>query len=135
MASSTLIILFSKMLKFSKIISSKSKNIAKENSEYFRIFHLLRWIFQNYLIIWQTCVEMAKVLHVFFFTYSFYFFINYPKWIEDWGTTIYTCLNNWRSLGWWQLFVCAKHQSLIVLTLCTLCVKVFPWTFIDNDKI
>jgi hypothetical protein len=30
----TLIILFSEMLKFSKIISSKSKNIVKDNSEY-----------------------------------------------------------------------------------------------------
>jgi hypothetical protein len=27
--------IFSKMLKFSKIISSKSKNIVKENDEYF----------------------------------------------------------------------------------------------------
>jgi hypothetical protein len=41
LASSTLIILFSKMLKFSKIISSKSKNIMKENSEYLKIFRLL----------------------------------------------------------------------------------------------
>jgi hypothetical protein len=39
MANSTLIILFSEMLKISKIISSKSKNIVKENSEYLRIFH------------------------------------------------------------------------------------------------
>jgi hypothetical protein len=40
LANSTLIILFAEMLKFSKIISSKSKNIMKDNSEYFRIFHL-----------------------------------------------------------------------------------------------
>jgi hypothetical protein len=33
----TLIILIS------KIISSKSKNIVKENSEYLGIFHLLKW--------------------------------------------------------------------------------------------
>ncbi len=43
----TLTILFSKMLKFSKIISSKSKNMVKDNSEYFGIFYLLKWIFQN----------------------------------------------------------------------------------------
>jgi hypothetical protein len=34
LASLTLIILFSKMLKFSKIISSKSESIVKENNEY-----------------------------------------------------------------------------------------------------
>jgi hypothetical protein len=50
------------MLKFSKIISSKSKSIVKEDSEYIRIFHLLKWMFLNQLIIWRTCVEMAKVL-------------------------------------------------------------------------
>jgi hypothetical protein len=58
----TLIILFSEMLKFSKINSSKSKNIVKDNSEYFGIFYLLKRIFQNQLIIRQTSVEMAKVL-------------------------------------------------------------------------
>jgi hypothetical protein len=41
LANLTLILLFSKMLKFSKIISSKSKNILKENREYLGIFHLL----------------------------------------------------------------------------------------------
>jgi hypothetical protein len=51
------------MLKFSKIISSKSKNIVKENSEYLGIFYLLKLIFLiNYLFIWWICVEMAKVL-------------------------------------------------------------------------
>jgi hypothetical protein len=40
--SSTLVILFSKMLKFSKIISSKSKSIVKKNNEYLKIFHLLK---------------------------------------------------------------------------------------------
>jgi hypothetical protein len=39
---STLIILFSKMLKRSKMISSRSKNIVKENSGYLRIFHSLK---------------------------------------------------------------------------------------------
>jgi len=59
----SLIILFSKMLKFSKIISSKSKNIVKENSEYLGIFYLLKLIFLIiYLFIWWICVEMAKVL-------------------------------------------------------------------------
>ncbi len=33
------------MLKFSKIISSKSKDIVKENSGYLTIFHLLKWMF------------------------------------------------------------------------------------------
>jgi acyl CoA:acetate/3-ketoacid CoA transferase beta subunit len=42
LANSTLIILFSKMWNFSKIISFKSKNIVKENIEYLRIFHLLK---------------------------------------------------------------------------------------------
>jgi hypothetical protein len=30
-----------------QIISFKSKNIVKDNSEYLGIFHLLKWIFQN----------------------------------------------------------------------------------------
>ncbi len=47
LASSTLIILFSEMLKFSKTISFESKNIVKENSEYLGIFHFLKWMFQN----------------------------------------------------------------------------------------
>jgi hypothetical protein len=42
LAISTLLILFSEMLKFSKIISSKSKNIVKDTSEYLGIFHLLK---------------------------------------------------------------------------------------------
>jgi len=52
LATSTLIILFTKMLKISKTISSKSKNIVEENSEYLGIFHLLKWIFKiiNYSI-------------------------------------------------------------------------------------
>jgi hypothetical protein len=47
LANLTLIILFLKMLKFSKNISSKSKNIVKENSEYLGIFHFLKLFFQN----------------------------------------------------------------------------------------
>jgi hypothetical protein len=48
LANLTLIILFSEMLKFSKIIASKSKiYIVKENSEYSRTFHLLKWMSQN----------------------------------------------------------------------------------------
>jgi len=35
------------MLNFLKIISSKSKNIVKENSEYLEVFYLLKWMFQN----------------------------------------------------------------------------------------
>jgi hypothetical protein len=46
LASLTLIILFSEMLKISKIISSKSKNILKENSEYLRIFHIFNECFK-----------------------------------------------------------------------------------------
>jgi hypothetical protein len=42
LASSTLIILFSEMLKILKIISSKSKNIVKDNSEHLGIFYLLK---------------------------------------------------------------------------------------------
>jgi len=43
LANLTLIILFSEMLKFSKIISSKSKiYIVKQNSGYLGIFHLLK---------------------------------------------------------------------------------------------
>jgi len=42
LTNSTLIILFSEMLKFSKIISSKSENIVKQNNGYLRIFHLLK---------------------------------------------------------------------------------------------
>jgi hypothetical protein len=35
------------MLNFLKIISSKWKNIVKENSEYLEVFYLLKWMFQN----------------------------------------------------------------------------------------
>jgi hypothetical protein len=42
LANSTLIILCSEMLNFLKIISSKSQNIVKDNSEYLGIFHLLK---------------------------------------------------------------------------------------------
>jgi hypothetical protein len=42
LANLTLIKLFFEMLKFSKIISSKSKTIVKDNNEYLRIFHLLK---------------------------------------------------------------------------------------------
>jgi hypothetical protein len=38
LANSTLIILFSEMLKFSKLIFSKSKNVLKGNREYLKIF-------------------------------------------------------------------------------------------------
>jgi hypothetical protein len=47
LAESTLIILFSELLKFSQISSSKSKNIVKDNTQYLGTFHLLKWIFQN----------------------------------------------------------------------------------------
>ncbi len=50
------------MLKFWKIIYSKWKEIVKDNSESLGISPLLKWIFENELIIWQTCVEMAKVV-------------------------------------------------------------------------
>ncbi len=40
LANSTLIILFSEMLKFSKIIGSKSKDIVKENEEYLGIYSI-----------------------------------------------------------------------------------------------
>ncbi len=39
---STLIILFSEMLKFSNFISFKSKNIVKDNCEYLGVFYLLK---------------------------------------------------------------------------------------------
>jgi len=42
MANLTLIIFFFEILKFSKIIASKSKNILKNNSEYLETFHLLK---------------------------------------------------------------------------------------------
>jgi len=47
LANLTLIILFSELFKFSKIISSKSKNIVKDNNEYLKIFQFLKWKFQN----------------------------------------------------------------------------------------
>jgi hypothetical protein len=47
LANSTLIILFSEMLKFSKIISSELKNIVKDNGKYLGILHLFKWIFQT----------------------------------------------------------------------------------------
>jgi hypothetical protein len=66
LTNSTLIMLFWKLLKFSKNISSELKNVVKNNNEYLRIFDLLKWKFQNYLIIWQTCVEMAKVYDIYY---------------------------------------------------------------------
>jgi hypothetical protein len=42
LANLILIILFLEMSKISKNVSSKSKNIVKENSEYLRIFHFLK---------------------------------------------------------------------------------------------
>jgi hypothetical protein len=47
LANTTLIILFSEMLKFAKNISSKSKIIVKDNNEYLGIFYLLKWKFQK----------------------------------------------------------------------------------------
>ncbi len=47
LANSTLIILFSEMLKISKIISSKSKNIVKDNSEYLGIFYFVEMNFSK----------------------------------------------------------------------------------------
>ncbi len=47
LANSTLIILFFEIFKIFKIISSNSKNIVKDNSEYLGIFHLLKWMFQK----------------------------------------------------------------------------------------
>jgi hypothetical protein len=47
LANSTLIILFSEMLKFSKIIFFQIKKCMKDNSEYLGIFHLLKRVFQN----------------------------------------------------------------------------------------
>jgi len=35
------------MLKFNKTISSKSKNIVKENNEYLGIFHLMKMNFSK----------------------------------------------------------------------------------------
>jgi hypothetical protein len=42
LANLTLITLFSEILKISKIISSKLKNIVKDNNEYLGISHLLK---------------------------------------------------------------------------------------------
>jgi hypothetical protein len=42
LANATLILLFSEVLKISNFTSSKSKNIVNDNSEYLRIFHLLK---------------------------------------------------------------------------------------------
>jgi hypothetical protein len=48
LANSTILILFSEMLKFSrKLFLPNQKNIVKENSGYWRIFHLVKWMFQK----------------------------------------------------------------------------------------
>jgi len=52
-----LIILFSEFSNFQKLFLWNQKN-----SEYLRIFNVLKWIFQNSLTFRCTCVEMAKVL-------------------------------------------------------------------------
>ncbi len=78
LASWRLIMLFSEMLKFSKIISSKSKNILWRKivniqeysicwNECFKINLLFIYLF-IYLFIRQTCVEMVKVLRYFMLT-------------------------------------------------------------------
>jgi hypothetical protein len=58
---------FFKCWNFQKFISSKSKNIVKDTSEYLGILHLLKWIFFkliNYLT--DMCwIEMAKVVRIF----------------------------------------------------------------------
>jgi hypothetical protein len=56
LANLTLIILFSEMLKFSKIISSKSKNIVKENSEYLRIFKNISFVEMKVLKLIIICL-------------------------------------------------------------------------------
>ncbi len=63
LANSTLIIIIFKNDEiFENYFSQIKKNIVKDNSEYFGIFHLLKWKFQNSIVIWHACVEMAKVL-------------------------------------------------------------------------
>jgi hypothetical protein len=54
------------MLKF---ISCKSENIVKENIESLVILHLLKWIFENQLIIQQQ--HLLKLLRYSYITYLF----------------------------------------------------------------
>jgi hypothetical protein len=62
-ATSTLTILFVKMLKFSKKKNLKKKKFVKEIKKSFGIFYLSPWNFQKKLIIQQTfCCEVALVL-------------------------------------------------------------------------
>jgi hypothetical protein len=63
LANSTLInyIIF-KNVEIFKNYFFQSKSIVKDNIEYLRTFHLLKWFFQNCLIIRWAGVEMAKVL-------------------------------------------------------------------------
>ncbi len=73
LANLTLIILFSKMLKFSNFISSKSKNIFKNNSEYLGIFHLLKWNFQARLVdCWHLLASIGFSLgcNVYFYVFN-----------------------------------------------------------------
>ncbi len=74
LANLTLIILLSRMLKFSEIISSKSKNIVKKNSEYLGIFSkMLKFPKQSQSLItslgWWKCSWMCT-LHPGQFSYS-----------------------------------------------------------------
>jgi hypothetical protein len=53
------------MLKISKIISSKSKNIVKENSGYLRIFHLnisnFNKLFNGHVLKWSRYYNSANL--------------------------------------------------------------------------
>ncbi len=68
LASSTLIILFSEMLKLSKNISFKSENIVKENNEYLEILDLLKmdvskliiYLFNGHVLKWARYYGMSK---------------------------------------------------------------------------
>jgi hypothetical protein len=82
LANSTLIILFSKMLKFSNFISFKSKNILKDNSEYLGIFHLLKWIWDI-----GSLVLKPRVYHLIFIapTIAHIFFIGMCARIRHWN--------------------------------------------------
>jgi hypothetical protein len=70
------------MLKFSKIISFKSKNIVKDNNEYLGIFHLLKWIWDI-----EFLVSKPRVYYLIFMAWivAHIFFIGMGARISHWN--------------------------------------------------
>jgi len=61
-----------------KKYSFQIKNIVKDNSEYLRIFHLLKWVFQNYLFIYLMDMCWNGQITTVCVKFTFPFFLQSP---------------------------------------------------------